>query len=107
MSMIPVTRPVSDGSWGMSVGDSSLVRSAPEPRNTLGSWGATAGSVVTSVGKTVANIVAPDLNIGSMTDLLNRQLYIQQVMQQVTMASNVLRSQHDAEMAPIRNMRAG
>jgi hypothetical protein len=107
MSMLPVIRPVSDGSWGMSVGSSSLVRSAPEPRSALGSWGATAGSVISSVGKTVTDIVVPELNLGSLNDMLSKQFYIQQVMQQVTMASNLLRSQHDAEMAPIRNMRAG
>jgi proteasome assembly chaperone (PAC2) family protein len=88
----------------MSVGSSSLVRPAPEPRSTLGSWGA---SVISSVGKTVADIVVPELNIGSLNEMLSKQFYIQQVMQQVTMASNLLRSQHDAEMAPIRNMRAG
>jgi hypothetical protein len=107
MSTLSSIRPVSDGSWGMSVGSSSLVRSAPEPRSTLGSWSATAGSVASSVGKTVADIVVPDMNIGSLTAMLNKQMYIQQVTQAVSMASNVLRSQHDAEMAPIRNMRAG
>ena len=91
----------------MSVGSSQLVRSAPEPRSSFGSWASTAGSVVSSVGNSVANIAVPSMDIGNLTNLLNQQMQFQQVMQKVSMASNVMRSQHEAEMAPIRNMRVG
>lgn len=42
-----------------------------------------------------------------ITNLLNQQIQIQQLMQTVSMASNIARSQHETEMAPIRNMRVG
>jgi hypothetical protein len=107
MTTVPLVRSMSDGTLGISVGGSPLARSAPEPRNSLGTWLSTAGSAVASVGSTVADITVPGMNIGSLTDLLNQQIQFQQIMQRVSMASNVLRSQHEAEMAPIRNMRVG
>jgi len=42
-----------------------------------------------------------------LEDLLNQQMQIQLLMQHVSMQSNILRSQHEMEMAPIRNMRLG
>lgn len=107
MTTIPSVRSLSDGSLGMAVTNSPLTRAAPEPRSSLGSWTSTAGSLVAAVGDSVGDIAVPGMNIGSLTDLLNKQIQFQQVMQTVSMASNVLRSQHEAEMAPIRNMRVG
>ena len=45
--------------------------------------------------------------MGDFTGLLQQQIEIQRVMQIVSMASNVERSKHETEMAPIRNMRVG
>lgn len=107
MTSVPTIRSLSDGSMGLSVGSSPLTRSAPEPRSSLGSWVSTAGSAVASVGSSVADIAVPGMNLVSIEALLNQQMMVQQVMQQVSMQSNLLRSQHEAEMAPIRNMRVG
>lgn len=107
MTMIPSIRSLSDGSVGVSVGSSPLLRSAPEPRSSLGTWAGTAGSVLASVGGALPTIGSSVLDGGSITNLLNQQIQVQQVMQTVSMASNIARSQHETEMAPIRNMRVG
>jgi hypothetical protein len=106
MSSIQSIRAASDGSFGVSVGDSPLLRSAPEPRNSLGSWVTTAGSAVASTAA-LTGIGSSVMDGASITNLLNQQIQIQQIMQTVSMASNVARSQHETEMAPIRNMRVG
>lgn len=107
MSSIQSIRAASDGSFGVSVGDSPLLRSAPEPRNSLGSWVTTAGSAVASTASALTGIGSSVMDGASITNLLNQQIQIQQIMQTVSMASNVARSQHETEMAPIRNMRVG
>ena len=108
MSTFHSVRSLSDGSWGVSVGQSPLMRSAPEPRNSLGSWVATAGSAVATTASSLTGIGSTLIGGGGdITSLLNQQIQIQQVMQTVSMASNVARSQHETEMAPIRNMRVG
>jgi hypothetical protein len=107
MSTLNSIRFASDGSFGVSVGDSPLLRAAPEPRNSLGSWVQTAGSAVASTASALTGIGSSVMDGASITNLLNQQIQIQQVMQTVSMASNVARSQHETEMAPIRNMRVG
>jgi hypothetical protein len=42
-----------------------------------------------------------------LTDLLNMQIQIQREMQAISMASNIIKSRHEMEMAPTRNMRVG
>ena len=84
------------------------MRSAPEPRSSLGSWAQTAGSAIASTATSLTGIGAGLLSGGGdVTSLLNQQIQIQQVMQTVSMISNVERSRHETEMAPIRNMRVG
>lgn len=39
--------------------------------------------------------------------LLQKQLEVQQQLQMVSMESNLLRSRHETDMAPIRNIRVG
>ena len=107
MSSLHAIRSASDGSIGVSVGESPLMRAAPEPRNSLGSWVTTAGSAVTSPASALTGLGASVIDGASITNLLNQQIQIQQIMQTVSMASNVARSQHETEMAPIRNMRVG
>jgi hypothetical protein len=96
----------SHGQYGISTGDSALLRVAPEPKNSLGSW----MSSIASTGLSVARSVVPGIDGlagGDLTSLLNMQIQIQQQMQVVSMVSNVERSRHETEMAPIRNMRVG
>ena len=107
MSVLHSIRSVSDGSFGVSVRDSPLMRSAPEPRNSLGTWVTTAGSAVASTASALSGVGASVIDGASITNLLNQQIQIQQIMQTVSMVSNVARSQHETEMAPIRNMRVG
>jgi hypothetical protein len=107
MSHIHAIRSTSDGAFGVSVGDSPLMRSAPEPRNSLGSWVTTAGNAVASTTSALTGIGASMMDGASITNLLNQQIQIQQIMQTTSMLSNVYRSQHETEMAPIRNMRVG
>jgi hypothetical protein len=96
----------SNGNLGVSVNASSLFRTAPEPRNSV-------GSAVKSLAATGANLmgdVLPGLDTfatGGLDVLLNQQMQMQLLMQQVSMSSNIMRSQHEMEMAPIRNMRLG
>ncbi|MEY4669880.1 MAG: hypothetical protein RL518_2579 [Pseudomonadota bacterium] len=107
MSTLHSIRSASDGSWGIAVGESSLMRPAPEPRNSLGSWVSTAGGAMASTASTLVGIGSSVIDGAGITNLLNQQIQIQQVMQTVSMISNVERSKHEIEMAPIRNMRVG
>jgi hypothetical protein len=107
MSNLHAIRSASDGSFGVSLGGSTLMRSAPEPRNSLGSWVTAAGSAVASTTSALTGIGASVMDGASITNLLNQQIQIQQIMQTTSMLSNVARSQHETEMAPIRNMRVG
>ncbi len=96
----------SDGGYGISSGNSALLRVAPEPAS---SFGALMRGVATT-GLNIARAVIPGGDaIGSqdLTGLLTMQIQIQQEMQTVSMISNVERSRHETEMAPIRNMRVG
>ncbi len=96
----------SNGNLGMSVNASSLFRTAPEPRNSLGS----AVKSLAASGADLVGGVVPGLDpfLGTGLDsLINQQIQIQLLMQQVSMVSNIARSQHEMEMAPVRNMRLG
>jgi hypothetical protein len=95
-------KPVSAGSLALSMGASSLTRMLPEPRSSLASFGQ-------SVLSTGMGAIGSVMTGGSMdlTSLLNTQIQIQQQMQVISMASNIAKSQHETEMAPIRNMRVG
>jgi len=94
------------GSWGLSLGDSQMLRSLPEPRSSGGAWLRSAASAVSTIGQAALGVSGLG-NGAEITNLLNQQIQIQQVMQTVSMASNIARSQHETEMAPIRNMRVG
>jgi hypothetical protein len=96
----------SNGNLGVSVNASTLFRAAPEPRNSLGS----AVKSLAATGAGVVGDILPGVNpfLGTgLEDMLNQQMQIQLLMQDVSMRSNILRSQHEMEMAPIRNMRLG
>lgn len=60
-----------------------------------------------STASTLVGIGSSVIDGAGITNLLNQQIQIQQVMQTVSMISNVERSKHEIEMAPIRNMRVG
>ena len=39
MSTLDSIRPASDGTWGIGISGSDLVRYPPEPRNSVAGWG--------------------------------------------------------------------
>jgi len=87
---------------GLNVGGSVLARALPEPRSSLAQWGeAVVDTGMDAVGSMLGS------NSAELTQLLNMQIQIQREMQIISMASNVSKSQHETEMAPIRNMRVG
>jgi hypothetical protein len=45
--------------------------------------------------------------MGDFQSLLNAQMEVQRVMAMVSMESNISKSRHETEMAPIRNLRVG
>lgn len=88
--------------FGISTGASLLARALPEPRSSLAQWGkATVGAGMDAIG-TLVGTGSSDLG-----NLLNMQIQIQREMQVISMASNIAKSQHEMEMAPVRNMRVG
>jgi hypothetical protein len=95
------------GSWGLQPEGSSMLRYAPEPHSTLGKW-------VQAATSTVANMATTALTGNPMLDsaadfqqLIQTQIQVQRDMQIYTMVSNLERSKHETEMAPVRNMRVG
>lgn len=106
MSSTTSIKPLSSGGYGLALNDSNLLRALPEPRNSLASW---SGSLL-STGASLASSLVPGgdvLGMNNLTDLLNMQIQIQRQMQVISMASNIEKSRHETEMAPIRNMRVG
>lgn len=99
-------QPLGSNGFGLAVAGSELLRTLPEPRN---SWTKTASSLL-STGAELAGSVIPGadvLGVGGLESLLQMQIQIQQVMQYFSMQSNIEKSKHETEMAPIRNMRVG
>ena len=97
MSITPVL-----AGLGLNLGGSILARALPEPRNSLAQWGeAVVDTGMDAVGSMLGSSSA------DLTQLLNMQVQIQREMQLVSMVSNLYKSQHEIEMAPIRNMRVG
>jgi len=93
--------------WGVQPQSSSMLRYAPEPQSGVGSWLKTAAS-------TVANVATAAFTGNPMIDsaqdfqqLISTQIQVQRDMQLYTMISNLERSRHETEMAPVRNMRVG
>ena len=92
--------------WGVPVDNSRLMRAAPQPRSLSGSWSEAAGTVLSATQR-LAGLASGFGDVTGVQNLLQQQIQIQQVMQTVSMISNVERSRHETEMAPIRNMRVG
>jgi hypothetical protein len=95
-------KPVSAGSLALSKGASTLTRMLPEPRSSLASFGES--MLATGMGALGSVMTGGGMDL---TSLLNTQIQIQREMQVISMASNIAKSQHETEMAPIRNMRVG
>lgn len=88
-----------------------MLRYPPEPRSSLtsglGQWATTATSAVRQVAAAaVSSGFFPDPT-GDLGALLQQQIQIQLEMQVWTARSNIARSEHEIQMAPVRNMRVG
>jgi hypothetical protein len=109
MSNVSNFSPLQGGSAALMLEGSSALRFAPQPRGSSGL--SAAAEKVFSVAASAASAAASGFTgVGGLTDipgLLNKQMEIQLIMQLVSMESNISRSKHETEMAPIRNMRVG
>jgi hypothetical protein len=104
MSSYVSLRTTSDGLWGIGGSSSALLRYPPEPRNSAGEWIKGITGAVSSAAGSIATGVGGDLGLQA---LIQEQIRVQQQMQVYSAQSNILRSQHETEMTPIRNMRLG
>ncbi len=86
--------------------DKGMVRIPPEPKSRLGvNFGSILSNVGAMVGSTLGAVsggIQPQY-----MELINKQLEMQEQMQLVSLHSNILKSQHESQMAAIRNIRAG
>lgn len=78
-------------------------RFIPEPASRVGIDFRSALSAASSV---VSGGTFPGID-GDYAELLNKQIEMQQQMQLVTMQSNIEKSRHETQMAPVRNIRVG
>src|SRR5437868_1372733 len=83
----------------------SLARIAPEPRSRNGASFSTVARSLSS------DYFTSDPGFGQIMgqyqDLINTQIETQTQMQLVSMESNILKSEHETQMAAIRNVRVG
>jgi hypothetical protein len=88
---------------------SNSVRYLPTPQ-TSGAFDG-AKSFVSTLINSAVNMVANNTGINpsefTTQDLLNKQLEVQKEMMMTSMISNVNKSKHETEMAPVRNIRVG
>lgn len=96
-----------DGAYLASGG---LSRFIPEPKSRLG---LDFGSVIKGVGSLVGSVTGGTLGVGAggipseTQALLDTQYQLQLQLQNVTMVSNTLRTEHEMEMTPLRNLKLG
>jgi hypothetical protein len=89
---------------GRNLNSTNLTRYAAEPKNSLGTaFSAVAGALTGTVG----GVLGGASNDAAMSALLQTQIESQMKMQVYSMQSNVERSKHETNMAPIRNARLG
>lgn len=82
---------------------SILDRIQPEPKVGSSSFLKVAQNVLGAVAGTAVDAAIP----GDINALLEKQMAMQMMMLQTSMISNVSKTQHEASMAPVRNIRAG
>lgn len=106
MSIGELIRSAPGGMLGIQSTSGGLLRQLPEPRNSTGTWGAALTSTVGNVANAAIGATA-SLGGGEFGQLLALQMQVQKEMAEVSMLSNISKSQHETEMAPIRNLRVG
>lgn len=92
-------------SLGASLSIGALARFIPEPRSrlteTFNSFLQGGASLVGKAAGAVMDL-SPDYKA-----MLEKQMYVQQQMQVLSMESNVEKSKHETSMAVVRNLRVG
>ncbi len=73
----------------------------------MGSWGQSLLQAGANAAGGLLGGAGSVLDVGTLTSLLQQQIQVQREMQVISMHSNIAKSQHEAEMAPVRNMRVG
>lgn len=87
----------------LTQGISKLLRLAPEPRG-----GSTFGTIFNGITSAVSSTAGALGDVNPVfLDLINKQIQTQYEMQVVSFESNVEKSKHETQMAPIRNIRVG
>lgn len=86
-----------------SINSSILDRFQPEPKVGAKSFFNVAQNVLGAVAGTALDAAIP----GDISGLIDKQMEMQMMMLQTSMISNVSKTQHEASMAPVRNIRAG
>lgn len=86
----------------------SLDRIPPSPNTSSGFDAALAyAQTIMSLAASAPQAVIPT-GIGSdYTKLLTQQQQMQKEMMEVSLISNIMKSKHEAQMAPVRNIRVG
>lgn len=87
----------------LQIADASLLRIVPEPQTTDN--GAAFGNILSTLSDVATSVAGAGL--GAYGPMMQEQLKVQQEMLQITMISNIQRSKHETEMAPVRNLRVG
>lgn len=83
---------------------SGLARFIPEPKSGLSTFGKVLSSIGSAVSGAGGSLVGVD---SKYTELIQMQIRAQEQMQQVSLVSNLEKSKHETQMAPIRNIRVG
>ena len=93
-----------------NINSMELKRFKPEPQSRLLSG---FNSIVQGISKAAKSAMSYVSNVdpiaseANYSDLLNKQIEMQEQMQVVSMASNIEKSKHETQMAAIRNIRVG
>jgi len=86
---------------------SSVARSTVEPRSG-NSFSETVGKLLRQLGGIAENVAGEAIGIDSKYQgLLDKQSEMQEQMLIVNLYSNILKSEHESKMAPVRNIRVG
>jgi hypothetical protein len=85
----------------------SLDRIPPSPNVSSGFESAMAfAQTILGAAVTVPQTVIPGMS-SDYSKLLTQQQQMQKEMMEVSLISNILKSKHEAQMAPVRNIRVG
>ena len=87
----------------ISLPASDLRTYSPEPKSRMGRF----TEVLGGIGSAAARIATGGVSdLGTYQSLIDRQIQMQEEVQRVSIVSNTIKSEHEAKMAAIRNVRS-